>query len=1078
MVKKEINENLSASLVLPKILPRCLGFDDTCKFIDFLKEKADFEYKFESDQSNFMKAILDYFGAINVPYPYNILDEAKLREYDLNIKDHIDKINGKREIVFKVFQYAALLITEIYLDLYFQKKEEQELGEFIEFLNQGKNNIPEKYTDIDDYLQDDLEKLCYWMATGSGKTLVMHINIHQYLHYAEKYRQEINNIILITPNEDLSRQHLKEFEKSGFRAIMAKKDNFVRKAIKIIDINKLSETTKDKTISYRAFGDKNLILVDEGHRGASGNAWLKMRSKVAKEGFTMEYSATFRDVGKKKEAKDYKKTILFDYSYKYYHKEGYGKDYFISNVGKQDEYEKNIMLGNLLSFYQQKKLFLENRREAETTHLIENPLWILVGSRVVESDKDNLDEKISSDIFKFVVFLNRLKLKKEHYLKAIENFLVSGNLPLKDERGNPLFQDHFPYLRELLQNTFKNDTKALFDDLFKTVFYSGYNDSLLVMEDIHDSDGEIGLKYGDSDATYFGLIYVGKGNDKKILKKAKETANKELNTVRQRTNSISKSQFKALSTPKEQPVNVLIGAKKFIEGWDNYRISSMLLMNFAKTRGVSAIQLFGRGVRIHGYKNSMKRSSKDLRPISGELKKYLPLLETLNVFGIDASYMEAFREELAEDIEFYVEKEINIHLRMPDSVKFSDLLCIERERDVEGSFRRTELVSMLPFATEIRLDLNPHITAMNSKTSDSKDIPKTRPESCPIFTEEYLDLVDWERLLTELRRHKRVKNYQNLSLCSAEELKNYLVSNDAMVSVYGDMAYLNARKDISVARTLLERAYLEVITKAMNKNYSLALRRYYEKRMSLAKLSESKVPTTCQMKIFTDEKGAIKGSVDERIRGVLEAVLKTKSRIIDFDDIQTVLEDTPGSKNALNKLCVRFDKHAYYPLLVAQEGGTASYTFHPAGLNDGEKSFIDALRIFLERKDIGGRKVVLLRNHEGIGYGYYLETELFYPDFILWILEDTKQKIIFIDPKGLNHVDWEKINFHKYVKAIERNLREKHPDEAFELYSFIVSQTPKEQLSQDILNDPESRGIYLTSDRDYLSRLFEKVGVS
>ena len=38
------------------------------------------------------------------------------------------------------------------------------------------------------------------MATGSGKTLIMHLNYLQFLHYGGA--EELDNIILITPNED------------------------------------------------------------------------------------------------------------------------------------------------------------------------------------------------------------------------------------------------------------------------------------------------------------------------------------------------------------------------------------------------------------------------------------------------------------------------------------------------------------------------------------------------------------------------------------------------------------------------------------------------------------------------------------------------------------------------------------------------------------------------------------------------------------------------------------------------------------------------------------------------------------
>lgn len=58
------------------------------------------------------------------------------------------------------------------------------------------------------------------MATGSGKTLVMHANILQFQHYLAKHhrRRELNRIILLTPNEGLSQQHLREFAVAGIDA--------------------------------------------------------------------------------------------------------------------------------------------------------------------------------------------------------------------------------------------------------------------------------------------------------------------------------------------------------------------------------------------------------------------------------------------------------------------------------------------------------------------------------------------------------------------------------------------------------------------------------------------------------------------------------------------------------------------------------------------------------------------------------------------------------------------------------------------------------------------------------------------
>ena len=65
---------------------------------------------------------------------------------------------------------------------------------------------------LDRYERSDLKKLAFWMATGSGKTLLMHLNYRQYLHYN---REPLDNILLITPNEGLSQQHLEELLASG-----------------------------------------------------------------------------------------------------------------------------------------------------------------------------------------------------------------------------------------------------------------------------------------------------------------------------------------------------------------------------------------------------------------------------------------------------------------------------------------------------------------------------------------------------------------------------------------------------------------------------------------------------------------------------------------------------------------------------------------------------------------------------------------------------------------------------------------------------------------------------------------------
>ncbi|MBE7447234.1 MAG: DEAD/DEAH box helicase family protein [Planctomycetia bacterium] len=168
-----------------------------------------------------------------------------LLEYDQNIVSHTLRISRRREgFRWKYFQYMALLFTEIYLDKYFQNPQKflVELNNFVTQFNRDK----EPGEQVESYTSDDLNKIAFWQATGSGKTLIMHVNILQYHYYLKKYgrQNEVNRTILLTPNEGLSEQHRREFLLSGMDAELFNKDAmglFRSNAIRIIDVHKLKE---------------------------------------------------------------------------------------------------------------------------------------------------------------------------------------------------------------------------------------------------------------------------------------------------------------------------------------------------------------------------------------------------------------------------------------------------------------------------------------------------------------------------------------------------------------------------------------------------------------------------------------------------------------------------------------------------------------------------------------------------------------------------------------------------------------------------------------------------------------------
>src|SRR3954469_9493193 len=88
---------------------------------------------------------------------------------------------------------------------------------------------------------------------------------------------------------------------------------------------------------------------------------MRYRNALCENGFSFEYSATFgQAVKENKRLTDlYAKTILFDYSYRYFYADGFGKDYQILNIdeGTQRDHMELDFVASLLSFFQQQELF-------------------------------------------------------------------------------------------------------------------------------------------------------------------------------------------------------------------------------------------------------------------------------------------------------------------------------------------------------------------------------------------------------------------------------------------------------------------------------------------------------------------------------------------------------------------------------------------------------------------------------------------------------------------------------------------------------------------------------------------------
>lgn len=183
--------------------------------------------------------------------PQTTVTQKKLLEYDENIRSHTARIGKQRKgFRWKYFQYIALLFTEIYLDRYFSDADKF-CAELNGWLDKVKNR-PNGPVWFEPYTPDKLNKLAFMCATGSGKTLIMHMNILQFQYYLDRAKKldsglSMNKIIVLAPNEGMSRQHLTELEMSSIPAAMFEKDKQPDPdKVIIIDMGKLKEEGKSR----------------------------------------------------------------------------------------------------------------------------------------------------------------------------------------------------------------------------------------------------------------------------------------------------------------------------------------------------------------------------------------------------------------------------------------------------------------------------------------------------------------------------------------------------------------------------------------------------------------------------------------------------------------------------------------------------------------------------------------------------------------------------------------------------------------------------------------------------------------
>ena len=994
---------LEQRLVLLAWLNKLFGYNNNRDLLQDIREAGE---GFDPEgRSHVYRRLTSRGGKVRIP-------PDDLARYDDNIRAHLRAISTRRpRLKLKYFQYLAVLYTEIFLDGYFNSRANMRasLNDFLVHHNAARGVFSEEK-----FAESDLKKLAFWMATGSGKTLIMHLNYRQFLHYNNV---TLDNILLITPNEGLSEQHLMEMTASSIPArrfdlnesglLLTKRDT-----VRVLEITKLVQEKRGggERVPVEAFAGNNLIFVDEGHKGSGGAAWLKLRNVLGETGFTFEYSATFGQALTATRndplTMEYGKAIVFDYSYRYFYGDGYGKDFRILNLVEETSQEKTeiLMMGNLLSFYQQKRLFVEQTQDLRPYNL-EKPLWVFVGSTV--NAVYTRDKKTRSDVLTVARFLHHVLKGRAWAVQAIER-LLKGNSGLVTPDGEDVFKDKFTYLHDSGM-----DSEGIYADILAKVFHAPAGGSLHLCG-IRNSKGEMGLKAGSAEV-YFGLIYIGD------VSKFKKLVGQDDAGITLEEDAMTDSLFDGIGAPNTS-IDVLIGAKKFMEGWNSWRVSNMGLLNIGRKEGSEIIQLFGRGVRLQGRRYSLKRSA----ALDGTHPSHLDLLETLNIFAVRANYMAQFREYLErEGVDTGGHRELRLAIRADE--RFLDKGLVVPRVPEERRFVEEENVFLeADESARVHLDLSIKVRIMESGREGVKEAEFQAGQGRPIPNVS-LALVDWQKVYLELLEYKESKGLTNFAL--KPQTAREIMATTEPVRLYSLVADDSVIKPKSYsAGDRLHEVVVSILRKYMDKFYRVQRERWDSRNMVYEKIDREDAN-------FQDYTLRISRDENELIKAI-EELLREGERIYK--------EETDDLPN------VYFDRHLYQPLLIEQ-GDKVKST--PPGLKASERQFVKDMREYCRLQKNGflaDKEIYLLRNlSRGKGIGFFENTG-FYPDFILWIKDAQGQRIVFIEPHGmLNAPSYEhddKVQLHERLPEFAEKIGEQNGYLNITLDSFIVSGTPHHEL--------------------------------
>jgi hypothetical protein len=592
-------------------------------------------------------------------------------------------------------------------------------------------------------------------------------------------------------------------------------------------------------------------------------------------------------------------------------------------------------------------------------------------------------------------------------------------------------------------------------DILKTVFNCASVGATLHIEKLRGISGEIRLRLGDNEP--FGVINVG--DDLALLNLCAENG---FNTD---SIDFSDSLFQGITKPKST-INILIGSKKFTEGWNCWRVSTMGLMNVGRSEGSEIIQLFGRGVRLKGRGMSLKRSSfykKDFPETV--IPDYINILETLNIFGVRADYMRQFKEFLeAEGVPS--EKGQIITLKMPvirnKEYKKRGLYSLRVKGNVD--FKKAAAKPLLRFEPDVpivTLDCYSKVQFESSQNRSESEVTK----NVAVLRPEHLAFLDYDVIYSEIQRYKIEKARYNVNI-TRKDLKD-LLQNTQWYKLLIPEDELVVRSFEDYKR--FERIAIALLTKYFDKFYYAKQNRWESHVVGyeLIPMDDS------NENFLNEENDEYNISIDDTsenetailwLRQVIAEVEKAKKE----KRLPSFAIPRQGDMEAIS-----VPTHLYNPLLYLAKGNL-EIGISPVKLNENELKFVKTLQkhITTHANHFMDKELYLIRNRSKKGIGFFDDAG-FYPDFILWMIADGKQYITFIDPHGMGResISSSKVQLYNRLKV---DVESKLTVPSVALNSFILSPTKYSELADKnaTIEEWNTNHVLFMDDNDYIEKLF------